>query len=72
MSCSDKVTKWNSLGVQGGLLEDVVGRVWISSISIEVKEFQSEECLKALRRGLLVRERGGQAFKANEPLIIPL
>ncbi len=32
----------------------------------------AEEDLRVLRRGMLVRERGGLALKANEPLIVIL
>ena len=29
MSCSDKIARWNALGLQGGLLADICGPMWL-------------------------------------------
>ena len=73
MSCSDKILKWNSLGLQGTLLSQLLpSRIWLSSISVELRGDAVEDDLRVLRRGMVVRERGGSAKKANEPVIAGL
>jgi tRNA-specific adenosine deaminase 1 len=36
MSCSDKILKWNMVGIQGGLISSVIDKpIFLSSIIIE-------------------------------------
>jgi hypothetical protein len=41
MSCSDKILKWNMVGIQGGLIATVIDKpLFISSIIIETPGYQ--------------------------------
>ncbi|KIH42306.1 Adenosine-deaminase domain protein [Ancylostoma duodenale] len=59
MSCSDKMMRWNVLGVQGGLLSLVLDPIYLSSVSIADKADQ-----KRMERALFGRLEG---FKPPAP-----
>ena len=50
LSCSDKIARWNALGVQGGRLSAVLEPVYVSSVTVGRKFSQ-----KRLRRALCCR-----------------
>ncbi|KAL6728120.1 hypothetical protein Aduo_009925 [Ancylostoma duodenale] len=59
MSCSDKMMRWNALGVQGGLLSLVLDPIYLSSVSIADKADE-----KRMERALFGRLEG---FKPPAP-----
>ncbi|KAK0402730.1 hypothetical protein QR680_016501 [Steinernema hermaphroditum] len=64
MSCSDKMLKWNTLGVQGCLLTQFVKPIYISSFT-----FQHEFVSKQVTRALCCRATGlsfdAEGYKVN-------
>jgi len=70
MSCSDKLLKWNCLGLQGSLLGQLIEEpLWLTSLIVEGGE------LEAVERGVKVRKRrGGESCKGikkiNEPIVV--
>jgi tRNA-specific adenosine deaminase 1 len=61
-SCSDKITTWNVLGLQGALLEDVVEPVYLSEmpegINLGVRETWSDTIQSEAERALYGRVSG--------------
>jgi hypothetical protein len=47
MTCSDKIAKWNALGVQGSLLSNVMTPIYVASISVG-RKFSQKHCERAL------------------------
>jgi len=48
MSCSDKIAKWNALGIQGSLLARLLGKgIYLTSITIG-RKFSQAHCHRAL------------------------
>ena len=53
MSCSDKILKWNTVGIQGSLISSE--KVTLDSIVVECQNNQSEFNQSVVERGLVSR-----------------
>ncbi|ETN81539.1 Adenosine-deaminase domain protein, partial [Necator americanus] len=67
MSCSDKMMRWNVLGIQGGLLSLILDPIYLSSVAVADKADG-----KRMERALFGRLEGFQPkapFHLNKPFI---
>ena len=50
MSCSDKLSKWVALGLQGGLISNFVDKIRIDTINLGPAQADLEYLIKSIKR----------------------
>ena len=66
MSCSDKIAKWNVVGIQGALLSQFIGPIYLNSIVLG-SLYHSHHLARAVTQRLGAVEDLPQPYKHNFP-----
>jgi hypothetical protein len=69
MSCSDKISLWNALGLQGGLLADIFDPVYMDAIIIG-RKFSQTHCQRALCCRLQDFTRADSSYSIHHPAML--
>ena len=71
MTCSDKIAKWNALGLQGSLLTGLMSRVDLTSLTCG-RKFNFLHCRRALCCRLEVRKKKSKQClsRINHPILM--
>ncbi|XP_063067773.1 double-stranded RNA-specific editase 1-like [Engraulis encrasicolus] len=68
MSCSDKIARWNVMGVQGSLMSYFMGPVYLSSIILG-SLYHADHLSRAMYQRIADMETLPQPFTLNKPLL---
>lgn len=71
MSCSDKVMRWNVLGLQGALLNQLIEPIYLSSISLGGLYHRQHFPRAMFERIDDIGLDLGSSFKINKPMMSP-
>ena len=71
MSCSDKVMRWNVLGLQGALLNQLIEPIYLSSISLGGLYHRQHFPRAMFERIESISFNLGSSFKLNKPMMSP-
>ncbi|NXS70848.1 DSRAD deaminase, partial [Pandion haliaetus] len=74
MSCSDKILRWNILGLQGALLSHFIEPVYLSSVTLGYLYSQGHLtraiCCRVVRDGNVLQEKLQAPYHINHPEVV--